>query len=158
MNKLEVRAADVSTAFLYGKTREKVYVIAGKEFGEHEGKRMLIDKGLYGLQSSAARFHDKLASRLRQMDIKPYKADHDLWMKDKGDHWEYITTYVDDLLVFSKRPMAILDKIRETYDLKGVGAPEYYLGSDYISSQNLKDIFSDDVKVILYARHSEKKK
>ena len=65
MNKLEVRAADVSTAFLYGKTREKVYVIAGKEFGEHEGKRMLIDKWLCGLQSSAARFYDKLASILR---------------------------------------------------------------------------------------------
>ena len=72
------------------------------------------------------------------MGFKPCKADHDLWMRDKGDHWEYIATYVDDLLVFSKRPMKILDKIRETYDLKGVGAPEYYIGSNYISSQNLK--------------------
>ena len=51
MNNLEVCAADVSTAFLYGKTREKVYVIAGEEFGEHKGKRMLIDKGSYGLAS-----------------------------------------------------------------------------------------------------------
>ena len=118
INKLEVCVADVSTAFLYGKTKEKVYVIAGKEFGEHEGKRMLIDKGLYGLQSSAARFHDKLASTLRQIGFKPCKADHDLWMRNKGDHWEYIATYVDDLLVFSKRPMAILDKSRETCDLK----------------------------------------
>ena len=103
---------------------------AGEEFGKDKGKRMLIDKGLYGLQSSAARFHDKLASTLRLMGFKPCKADHDLRMKDKGYHWEYIATYVDDLLVFSKRPMAILDKIRETYDLKGVGAPEYYLGGD----------------------------
>ena len=30
MNKLEVCAADVSIEFLYRKTREKVYVIAGK--------------------------------------------------------------------------------------------------------------------------------
>ena len=80
MNTLEVFAADVSTAYLYGKTRKKVYVNAGKEFGEHEGKRMLIDKGLYGLQSFAARFHDKLASTLRQMKFKSCKADHDLWM------------------------------------------------------------------------------
>ena len=57
------------------------------------------------------------------MGFKPCKADHDLWMKDKGDHWEYIATYVDDLLVFSKRPITILNKIRKTYDLKGVGAP-----------------------------------
>ena len=54
MNNLDVCAADVSTAFLYGKTREKVYIIAGEEFGEYKGKRMLIDKGLYGLASSAA--------------------------------------------------------------------------------------------------------
>ena len=65
--------------------------------------------------------------------------DHDLWMRDKGHHWKYIVTYVDNLLVFNKRPMEILDNIRETYDLKGFGAPEYYLRIDYISSQNLKD-------------------
>jgi len=38
MNSLEVCTADISTAFLYGKTQEKVYVIAGKEFGKHAGK------------------------------------------------------------------------------------------------------------------------
>ena len=38
MNDLEVYAADISTAFLYGKTREKVYVVAGKEFGKNTGK------------------------------------------------------------------------------------------------------------------------
>ena len=54
--------------------------------------------------------------------------------------------------------MEILDKIREKYDLKWVGAPEYYLGSDYISSQNLKDISSEDVKGIAYAGHSKKDK
>ena len=78
MNNLDVCAADVSTAFLYGKTREKVYVIAGPEFGEHAGKRMLIDKGLYGLASSAARFHEKLSSTLRGLGFRPSKSDHDL--------------------------------------------------------------------------------
>ncbi len=54
MNDLEVCAADISTAFLYGKTREKVYVVAGKEFGKHAGKTMIIEKGLYGLKTSSA--------------------------------------------------------------------------------------------------------
>lgn len=91
---------------------------------------MIINKGLYGLASSAARLHDKLASSLRSMGYKPSKVDNYLLMKDKGYHWEYISTYVDDLLVFSRKPMDILDKIREMYELKGVGSPEYYLGSD----------------------------
>ena len=60
--KLDVFAADVSTSFLYEKTREQLYVITEKKFGDHEGKRMLLDKGLYGLQSVTGRFHGKLAS------------------------------------------------------------------------------------------------
>ena len=130
LNNLDVCAADISTAFLHGKTKEKVFVRAGKEFDIHHGKRMLIDKGLYGLQSSAARFHDKLASSLRKMNFKPCKADYDLWIRDKGDHYEYLAVYVDDLLVFSRDPMSIIETIRNEYDLKGVGIPEYYLGGD----------------------------
>ena len=45
---------------------------------------MLIDKGLYGLASSAARFHDNLAATLRKMNFLPSKADNDLWMRRKG--------------------------------------------------------------------------
>ncbi len=42
-NSLLVCAGDVGNAFLYGKTKEKVYVIAGPEFGpEVAGKRMII--------------------------------------------------------------------------------------------------------------------
>ena len=155
-------AADISTAFLYRKTREKFYVIAGDEFGSNKGKRMLIDKRLYGLASSAARFYDNLAATLRKMDFLPSKADHDLWMREKGDHYEYIATYLDDLLVFSKRPMDIIDKIRKTYELKGVGAPEYYLGSDYMStndtSKKLRPPSTEDVNGIAYVGHDEKDK
>lgn len=84
---------------------------------------MLIDKGLYGLASSAARFHDKLSSILRDFGFVPSKADYDLWMRKQDDHYEYISTWVDDLLVFSKKLMEIMNTIKETYDLKGVGAP-----------------------------------
>ena len=39
MNNLLVCAGDIGNAFLYGKMREKVYVVAGPEFGpELEGK------------------------------------------------------------------------------------------------------------------------
>ena len=33
--------------------------------------------------------------------------DPDVWMRDMGDHYEYIGTYVDDLCVASKNPEAI---------------------------------------------------
>jgi hypothetical protein len=67
-----VCAAGVSNAFLYGRTKEQTFVIAGPEFGpEVEGKQLVIDKGLYGLRSSAACFHEHLASKLRAIGFKP---------------------------------------------------------------------------------------
>ena len=54
-NNLEVKAADIGNAHLHAKTREKVYIVAGPEFGpELEGGVMLIVKSLYGFTTSAA--------------------------------------------------------------------------------------------------------
>ena len=70
MNDLMVCTGDVGNAFLYGKTKEKVYIIAGPEFGpELQGKRLIIYKSLYGLKSSAARFHEHLSATLEKVGI-----------------------------------------------------------------------------------------
>ena len=45
LNDLTACAGDVGNAFLYGTTREKVYIIAGPEFGPTlEGRILIIDK------------------------------------------------------------------------------------------------------------------
>ena len=65
MNDLKVWAADVGNAFLHGENREKVYITAGPEFGPKlAGKKLIIDKSLYGLKTAAARFHEHLSQRL----------------------------------------------------------------------------------------------
>ena len=131
MNGLKVCAADIGNAYLNGRTREKVYVIAGPEFGpEIRGKRMIIDKALYGLKSSGARFHEHLSAKLRKMGYRPSKADSDLWYKWTGTHYEYIARYVDDVISFSKDPLKVMKELEKIYVLKGVGRPEYYLGGD----------------------------
>jgi hypothetical protein len=130
LNDLGVCAADIGNAFLYGRTREKVYIIAGPEFGEDQGKPLIIDKGLYGLQSSSARFHEHLATKLRMMGYTPSYADPDFWIKDCITHYEYLATYVDDILAFSKNPMVVINEIKKDYVLKGIGIPEYYLGGN----------------------------
>jgi hypothetical protein len=74
MNGLQVFVGDVGNPFLCGKTREKVFLTAGEEFGKDAGKRMIIDRSLHGLKSSSARFHEHLSVRLRQMGCKPSKS------------------------------------------------------------------------------------
>ena len=48
---------------------------------------------------------------LRGMGFFPCKAEPNIWMREKADHWEYIGTYVDDLAITSKDPQAIVDKL-----------------------------------------------
>ena len=86
LNGLQVCAGDIGNAFLNGTTREKVFIIAGPEFGPKlEGKRLLIDKSLYGLKTSGARFHEHCSAKLKKMGFMPSKADADLWIKQLPD-------------------------------------------------------------------------
>lgn len=77
-----------------------------------------------------------LAKSLIRIGFTPSHADSDMWMKDCGTHYEYICTYVDDILIMSKDPMAIIKLLEEEYPLKGVGTPEYYLGGDLTMYRN----------------------
>ena len=43
-----------------------------------------------------------------------------------GTHYEYIATYIDDLLIASKDPRLIIKELERTDTLKGVGDPIYY--------------------------------
>jgi Reverse transcriptase (RNA-dependent DNA polymerase) len=59
---------DIGNAFSFGKTKEKVYITAGPDFGASlHGENLIIDKSLYGLKTSAARFHENFADSLLNM-------------------------------------------------------------------------------------------
>jgi predicted fused transcriptional regulator/phosphomethylpyrimidine kinase len=61
------------------KTKEKIYTTAGPEFGaKSHGKNLIIDKSLYGLKTSAARFHEHLSESLLRLGFKNSKHDPDL--------------------------------------------------------------------------------
>jgi hypothetical protein len=93
-------ACDIGNAFMYDKTKEKVCITAGSEFGAALcGKNLIINKSLYRLKTCAARFHEHLAESLPRLGSKKTKHDPDLWMIDKTSHYEYLATYVDAILI-----------------------------------------------------------
>jgi hypothetical protein len=49
---------------------------------------------------------------------------------NKTSHFEYVATYVDDILISCKDPMAVIKSLEKIYLLKNVGIPEYYLGGN----------------------------
>eukprot|EP00957_Ditylum_brightwellii_P055110 4177260-Ditylum_brightwellii.AAC.1 len=53
-------------------------------------------------------------------------------MKDCKDHWEYVCTWVNDLLCAGHNWKAFYDALCELkYQLKGVSDPTYHLGGDF---------------------------
>ena len=67
-------------------------------------------------------------------------------MRECGDHYEYISVYVDDLLVISKKPKTIIDILKNKYKfkLKGTGPIDFYLGCNF---------FRDDEGNLCYQPH-----
>ena len=144
LNDCEVWATDIGNAYLESFTKEKVYIIAGPEFGDREGCTLIISKALYGLKSSGLRWHERFADVLRSMEFFPSKAEPDIWMRDRGDHYEFIAVYVDDLLIVSKKAMAIIEELEKVhaFKLKGTGTVTFHLGCDF---------FRDDEGTLCYA-------
>ena len=87
---------------------------------------MTIDQSLYGLRFSAPRFHEHLSAKLRKMGLRPSKAGPDLWFRKHENHYEYFARFVDDVIAFSKDPIAIMKELERNYIVKGVGKPKYY--------------------------------
>jgi hypothetical protein len=48
-------------------SRELIYAIAGPEFGKNASLIFIVEKALYGLKTSGAEWHCKLADNLRSM-------------------------------------------------------------------------------------------
>jgi hypothetical protein len=139
LNGLEMLGADVQNACINAKTEEKVYTIAGPEFGSNQGRPAVIIRALYGLKSSGARWRDHFASILKELGFVNSRADPDAWMRkatkpDGLKYWEYVLCYMNDILAISHLPQSIMDDISKYVKFKSgsVQAPEYYLGADIL--------------------------
>jgi hypothetical protein len=80
LNDLQLLACDIQNAYLTANCRERIYTIAGPEFGSEAGSVMIVKKALYGLKSSGAAFRAHLAETLYDLNYKSTKADPDVWI------------------------------------------------------------------------------
>ena len=138
LNDLKIWGTDISSAYIESYTSEKVGIVAGPEFGELEGHTLIIIRALYGLRSSGRCWHDRFAGVLETMGFKQCLADNDVWMRDKGDHYEYIGVYVDDLQIASRAPDDIIKSLQvdHKFSLKGTGPLTFHLGCDFVRDED----------------------
>ena len=123
LNGLDIMACDIQNAYLTADCHEKIWTIAGPEFGTEKGTPMVICKALYSLKSSGAVFRAHLAETLYDIGFRSSKADPDVWLrpavKSNGQtYYEYILCYVDDILSVSLNATSILKSIQVNFKLK----------------------------------------
>ena len=135
LNDVPLLAADIGNAYLNATCHEKIYTIARAEFGDLQGKVLIIEKALYGLKASGAAWRSMLRETILDMEFLDTVADHDVYRRlattENGDkYYEYVCVYVDDLLVASHRAQEIMDSFGKIYRLKEEAAePSIYLGA-----------------------------
>ena len=137
LNSLQVWGTDIGNAYLEAKTKEKVCIVAGPEFGDLEGHVLVINKALYGLRSSGLRWHEQFADTLRDMGFQPSKAEDDIWMRRNGNVYEYIASYVDDLCIVAKNPKEITDLLENKYGYKLKGTGKVWIQTQGYRSSHL---------------------
>jgi hypothetical protein len=136
LNDIQVVACDFQNAYLTADCREKIYTIAGIEFGSEKGQILVVKKALYGLKSSRTAFRALLSEMLVGMSYTSTRADPDVYLrkavKPGGfSYYEMVLCYVDDILVISYAPKATTDELKLTFKLKDdkVEEPDMYLGA-----------------------------
>ena len=136
---LSFMTGDIGNAFVHALTKEKIYSVAGPEFDHREGCKIIIKKALYGLATSARQWNLTLGDVIRKMGFTPSRADPDLWIKESGnkDTYEYIATYVDDIIIVSKDPTKYMENIKEVFPIRNEAImPSYYLGNNLKLNEN----------------------
>ena len=102
---MEIWGADVGNAYLEAYTDEKLCIIAGPEFKELQGHLLIMIKALYRTRSGGARWHDRIFDILRELKLKPSKADPDVWMRPEpgGTCYEYTANEIHPKYTLNKK-------------------------------------------------------
>ncbi len=138
LSNLDVLSCDIQNAYLAAPNKEKVWTKFSNQLGpEYEGRKAIIAKALYGLRLSGRSFREYLAMNLRELGFKSSKADPDLWLRSakkptRDSIYEYVISYVDDLVIQGVDLKNFMDALGKRFTLKpgSIKESDTYLGAN----------------------------
>ena len=137
LNDLDIWTADIGNAYLNAPCREKIWTLAGSEFGSEKGLVMIVTRALYGLKTSGASWRAMFSQSLRDLGFVPTKSDPDVYIRPATkpcgfEYYEMMLVYVDDILHLSHDTSKVEAQLKAAYRLKdgSSGVPERYLGAN----------------------------
>ena len=137
MQDLEVQQVDIKTAFLNGVLEEEVFVPQPPGFHNgNSGQVCKLLKSLYGLKQAPRAWHAKLSEKLKELGFDACNSDPALFVnRQNPDSWIYLITYVDDLLIVSKRSKeteGVKTQLKAVFKIHGLGDVKIFLGSEIV--------------------------
>jgi hypothetical protein len=143
-NGLQIKVVDVKSAYVTCRAQEKVWVRAlPREFGEHAGKAAIVEGNLYGLNTAGAVWSLSCRAQLQKMGFTKSPHDGAVYYRriltEKGPQYEYICTFVDDLILMSSRMDGLVKELAAKWEFKhstDLSQGVRYVGAD--CKQDLK--------------------
>ena len=105
LNNFPVKIADIQNSYIAAPVVEKICLVLGCEFGEYSGKKEIVVRALYGLNSDRSAFRNHLSDCMKHLGFIPFPNDLGLWMipmvrpKDGLNYYVYVLIYVNDVMV-----------------------------------------------------------
>lgn len=145
--KCRVYSFDITTAFLHGLMKEKVYVRQVRGFEERgkEDQVWELVKSLYGTKQGAQDFSDHLEEKMVKMGFKKSTADSSLFILRKAESFVYVHMHVDDGFVISNSTDLIEEftsGLLQSYNYRWRENPSSHLGI-HLSYNDDGSIFID---------------
>eukprot|EP00957_Ditylum_brightwellii_P208693 15358546-Ditylum_brightwellii.AAC.1 len=96
-------AGNIGNVFCTAPCAEKIWSVAGDQFGNKKGSTVVLKRALYGLKTALASFHQFLGDFLRVMGFVPSRSDQDLWLQSQRNMQD-MTVLQHTLMILSSLP------------------------------------------------------
>lgn len=130
---LVVRQADVSTAFLYGRRKEKIYLELPSGHSDKRGKEVIWtgNTAIYGLDDASRRWNDTIVLHLKEKGFKPRPYDSCIYTKWANNEIFLVVVYVNDMGYIGRDEDCIRDfekKLQQKFKIKIKETSDKFLG------------------------------
>ena len=132
---LDVKCASLHNAYINAKSKKRVWLRAGNEFGVHKGKLYVLVRELFDLKGYGSAWISAIRQLTRNIEFTPFRADGDVWMRMTVDslnlgattndrspvrerYYGYILIHVDGLTVAIRRADKYIQDIICIYQIK----------------------------------------
>ena len=145
---LEIRQADVSTAFLNADIKEDIIVrpAEGLELltGVKSGMLWKLKKTVYGLKQSNKQWVELVRKFMSSQGFQCNKYDENFYMKTVQGRYVFCLVYVDDILIATNKRIdcdRLLKAMNKDWEVKDLGPISRYLGMRF--TQDSQHVYID---------------